>query len=76
MLRETSAAAKLKNLQAYRAAETARFAAAQAKAPLSTPSSADARTGAEKAEDAAKRIGNTIEDATRKTGNAIKDAVR
>lgn len=70
------AAAKLKNLQAYRTAETLRFTAAQAKAPLTAPASADARTGADKAEDTAKRVGNSIEDAARKTGDAVKDAVR
>lgn len=70
------AAAKLKNLQAYRTAEAARFAATPAGALLSAPPSADARTGVDKAEDAANRIGNTIEDAARKTGEALRDAVR
>ena len=73
------ASAKLKNLQAYRTAETTRFAAAQAKAgpgvPPSVPS-VDARSAAEKVEDAAKRVGNTIENAAKETGDAIKDAVR
>ena len=70
------AAVKLKNLQAYRAAELTRFTAAQAKAPLSGAAPADGRTGAEKVEDTARRVGNTVEDAARKTGDAIKDAVR
>ena len=70
------AAVKLKNLQTYRAAETARFTAAQAGAPLGTRPAASARTGADKIEDGAKRVGNTIEDAAKKTGDAIKDAVR
>jgi hypothetical protein len=67
---------KLKNLQSYRTAETGRFAAASAKAPLTTPPPPDARTGAEKLEDAAKRAGQKIEDKAEKAGDAIKDAVR
>lgn len=70
------AAVKLRNLQTYRAGEVARFTAAQATAPLIVPSSGDGRTGADKAEDAAKRVGDSIENAARKTGDAIKDAVR
>ena len=70
------AALKLRNLQTYRAGEVARFTAAQAKAPLSPAAPRDGRTGAEKVEDAAQRVGNTVEDAARKTGDAIKDAVR
>ena len=70
------AAVKLKNLHAYRAAETARFTAGQAAAPFAAPAAPDARTGAEKIEDTAKRTGKSIEDAARKTGDAIKDAVR
>jgi hypothetical protein len=70
------AAVKLKNLQAYRAAETARFTAAQVTAPLAARPAADARSGAEKIEDGAKRVGNSIEDAAKRTGDAIKDAVR
>ncbi len=70
------AAVKLRNLQTYRAAEIARFTVAQAKAPLAAPASRDGRTGADKVEDTAKRIGNSVEDAARKTGDAIKDAVR
>lgn len=70
------AAVKLGNLRTYRAAEMARFTVAQAKAPLPAPAGRDGRTGAEKAEDAAKRVGDSVEDAARKTGDAIKDAVR
>lgn len=70
------AAVKLRNLQTYRAGEVARFTAAQAQAPVTVPTSRDGRTGADKAEDAAKRVGNSIENAARKTGDAIKDAVR
>lgn len=70
------AAVKLRNLQSYRAGEVARLTAAQAKAPLSGAVPADGRTGAEKVEDSARRVGNTIEDAARKTGDVIKDAVR
>ncbi len=70
------AAAKLQNLQTYRTAEMARFTAAQGKAPLVESSSPDARTGADKVGDAAKRTGRSIEDAARRTGDAIKDAVR
>jgi hypothetical protein len=75
------AAVKLKNLRTYRAGEVARLTAAQPKAPLTAPSptappSADGRTGAEKAEDAAKRVGERIDNAARQTGDAIKDAVR
>lgn len=70
------AAVKLRNLQTYRTAETARFAAAQAKAVVGVRPSVDARSGADKIEDRAKRVGNSIEDAARKAGDAIKDAVR
>jgi hypothetical protein len=69
------AAAKLHNLTAYRTAETARFTAAQAKAPL-TRTAPDSRTGAEKVEDSARRAGNAIEDAAKNVGDAVKDAVR
>lgn len=69
------AAVKLRNLQTYRAAELARFTVAQAAAPLA-PASRDGRTGVEKVEDTAKRVGNSVEDAARKTGDAIKDAAR
>ncbi len=74
--KRVKAAGKLKNLESYRAAETLRFTAAQAKAPLSNREPVDTRSGAEKAEDSAKKVGNSIEDAARKTGDAIKDAVR
>ena len=70
------AAVKLKNLQTYRAAEVMRFTVAQAKAPLTAPTPVDARSGADKIEDTAKRAGNSIEDAAKKAGDAIKDAVR
>ena len=70
------AAVKLRNLQTYRAGEVARFAAAQAKTPLTAPLSPDVRTGADKAEDAARRAGDSVENAARKTGDAIKDALR
>ena len=70
------AAVKLRNLKTYRAGEVARFTAAQANAPLAEPESRDGRTGADKAEDAARRVGDSVEKAARKTGDAIKDAVR
>ena len=70
------AAVKLQNLQTYRAAEVTRFTVAQAKAPLTTPGPVDARSGADKVEDTAKRVGNSIEDAAQKAGDVIKDAVR
>ncbi len=70
------AAVKLRNLQTYRAAELARFTEAQAKAPLAAPASSDGRTGADKVEDTARRVGNSVEDAARKAGDAIKDATR
>lgn len=70
------AAAKLKNLQQYRAAESVRFTAAQAKAPLASPARVDDRTGAEKVENSAKRVGNSVEDGAKRVGDAIKDIVR
>jgi hypothetical protein len=70
------AAAKLQNLQSYRAAESARFTAAEAKGTASDREPADARSGTEKVEDSARKAGNAIEDAAKKTGDAIKDAVR
>lgn len=70
------AAAKLKNLRAYRAAEMARFTAAEGKGAVVPTAAPDARSGAEKVEDAARRTGNAIEDAAQKTGDAVKDALR
>ena len=70
------AAAKLRNLRAYRAAEAARLTVAQAGATVGVPPAGDARSGAQKLEDAAKRTGNTLEDAAKRTGDAIKDTVR
>ncbi len=70
------ASAKLKNLQSYRAAETLRFTAAQAKGAVGVREPADARSGADKVEDSARKVGGSIENAARKTGDAIKDAVR
>lgn len=70
------AAAKRQNLTAYRTTETARLTAAQAKAPLTPTTPADGRTGAEKLEDSARRVGNTVEGAAKTAGDAIKDAVR
>ena len=70
------ASAKQGHLQSYRTAKTARFTAVRAKSPLGVHPAADARSGAEKVEDGAKRVGSSIEDAAKKTGDAIKDAVR
>jgi hypothetical protein len=36
---------------------------------------ADARTGADKVEDTAQKVGRSIEDAAKKTGDSIKDAL-
>lgn len=71
------AALKLKNLQSYRTAEAARFATAQAKAPIvPTTTTVDPRSGADKVDDAAKRAGHSVEKAVRDVGDALKDAVR
>lgn len=70
------AAVKLRNLQAFRTAEVARFTASQAGVPLAAPAAPDARTGAEKVEDGVDRAGRTIEKGARKAGDAINDAVR
>ena len=70
------AAVKLRNLQAFRTAEVARFTASQVGAPFAAPAAPDARTGAEKLEDGVDRAGRTIEKGARKAGDAIKDAVR
>jgi hypothetical protein len=70
------AAAKLRNLQAYRTAELARFTLAQAKPGAVVPEPRDGRTGAEKVEDAARRTGEAVGDAARKTGDAVEDAAR
>jgi hypothetical protein len=69
------AAAKLENMQSYRTAEMVRFTAAQAKGAVDAPKSADDRTGADKATDTARKVGNEIQETGRKTGEAIKDAV-
>jgi len=69
-------AIELKNLQTYRAGEVARFTTAQANAPLSGTAPAEGRSGAEKAGEAAHRVGDALEDAARKTGDEINDAVR
>lgn len=71
------AAAKLRNLQEYRAAELARFAAAQ----LRTNAGAEkvenpARGTGDKLENEARKAGDAVEDAARKTGNALEDLVR
>jgi hypothetical protein len=70
------AATKLRNLETYRAAETARFSAAQAAALAGVRVEGDARTGAEKAEDGAKRVGRIIEDAAKRAAEAVKDVGR
>jgi hypothetical protein len=70
------AATKLENLQSYRAAQALRFSAAQAKAGLSDRGAVDARSGAEKAEDTARKVGDRIEDAAKKTGDSIEDAAK
>ncbi len=66
-------AAKLKDLQAYRTKESARFVVAQGKAAVTSP---EVKNAADTVEDAAKRVGNSIENAARKTGEAIKDTVQ
>jgi hypothetical protein len=71
------AAVKAKNLKSYRAGEVARFTAAQAKSPLTAPASAaEGRTGVEKVENGARRVGESLENAAKTTGDAVKDAVR
>ena len=70
------AATKMRNLQAYRAAETARFTALQAMVVAGVQTEGDARTGAEKVEDGAKRVGRTLEDAAKRAGEAVKDVDR
>lgn len=69
------AAAKLNNLTEYRAVETARLTAAQAKTPLTQPAP-DARSGAEKVENSVRRAGSAIEDAAKNVGDAVKDVTR
>ena len=74
---QEEAAIKLRNLQAYRAAEVARFTAEQARHSVGTdPGPIDPRTGAEKASEALQRTGAALEDAAEKTSDAIKDAIR
>lgn len=71
------AAQKLANLTAYRTGEAARFGKAQAAAGVNGTAGEvriDARTGAEKAEDAARNTGDTIKNAAKDVGDAIKDA--
>jgi phage FluMu gp28-like protein len=67
------AAQKLANLTAYRTAESARFVKAQA-----TPREirVDPRSGLQKAEDAARKTGETVKDAAEKVGDTIKDIAR
>ncbi|MEP6668109.1 MAG: hypothetical protein ABJF10_03095 [Chthoniobacter sp.] len=69
------AAAKLENMQSYRAAEALRFTAAQAGTPIEAARPADDRTGADKARDAAQKVGESVQEGARKAGDAIKDAV-
>ena len=69
------AAAKLGNLRSYRTAQVARFAALQAKAGV-VPTTPDPRSGTDKVEDAANRVGRSIERAARNVGDAVKDATR
>lgn len=70
------AVAKRKNLNEYLSAQTLRFKAAEAGAAIGTAPAVDSRTGAEKVEDSAKRVGVEIKDAAEKTADAIKDAVK
>jgi len=72
---QAKAAAKLANMQNYRAEEKVRFTAAQAKGSVGIREP-DARTGAEKVGDSARKVGNGIEDAAKKAGDAIKDIGR
>lgn len=70
---------KLANLREYRAKETARYATAQARAVPGTafpdePVRRDADRATESAEDAARRVGNTIERAGKNVGAGVKDA--
>jgi len=68
------AAAKLRNLRDYRQTQTVRFAAMQGAAAIGVPPAVDARTGAEKAQDSARKAGNEVEDAAKKAADTIKDA--
>jgi len=73
---QAEAAAKLTNLQEYRAKETARFTLAKAQSGLTPSSETDGRSAGQKVEDAAQKAGKSIEKAADKIGDAVKDAVR
>lgn len=68
------AQAKLTNMQTYRAAETARYAAASLAVPMVSPVHVDTRTGAEKVEDSLRNAGDSIEKGADNVGDKIKDA--
>lgn len=76
------AAIKLRNLASFREVEIVRFNKTLAARPLTAAPEpgvierrVDPRTGAEKAEDAARKSGEAVKDAGEKIGDAIKDAV-
>ncbi|MDB6151848.1 MAG: hypothetical protein JWL90_301 [Chthoniobacteraceae bacterium] len=66
--------AKLRNLQAYRASEAARFGKLPANSAELSGVRVDSRTGAEKAEQKARDIGDTIEAGAKRAGDSIKEA--
>jgi hypothetical protein len=68
------AAQKLANLTGYREAERARFAKLEATTPADT--GVDARSAAQKAEDAARKTGTAVKDAAKDVGQALKDITR
>jgi hypothetical protein len=85
--RRAEVAAKAENLQSYRGDESARFAKVQAGAVFDATPAPDSRSGAQKLEDTAvkvgdkvqegaQKVGQSLEDAAHKTGEAIDDATR
>lgn len=85
--RRAEVAAKADNLKSYRADESARFAKVQAGSVFDATPLPDSRSGAQKLEDTAvkvgdkvqegaQKVGQSLEDAAHKTGEAIDDATR
>ena len=70
------AAVKARNLESYRSSENLRFTKAQAAGALGGRPSADGRTGAEKVEDRARRVGQTVEDGAKRVGESLENAAK
>ena len=70
------AVSKLNDIKAYRDVEAYRFTKAQDAAALGVTPPADSRSGAQKVEDTAAKVGEKIEEGSRKVGNSIEKGIK